>query len=134
MAQKNHLKINFFGEISSKDKLACETTLFDCAARFNLTNSVEVEIMVVDKEKIAELNAKHRNKNQPTDVLSFPQSPFQTEHNILGSIVICTEVVAEKDEELTDVIKHGFLHLLGFDHETEDEKWQEAAKKIDCKL
>lgn len=100
-----------------------------------LTDKLEVEIMFMDKKKIRDLNLKHRNIDTSTDVLSFPQSQFrEVKENILGSIVICSDIVAEKNEDMSDVIKHGLLHLLGYDHEENESEWDKAAKMIDCKL
>jgi probable rRNA maturation factor len=71
----------------------------------------------VGPERIAELNAEHRGKEGPTDVLSFPidgedASPGPRE---LGDIVICPP----HTESLREAIVHGALHLVGMDHETD---------------
>jgi probable rRNA maturation factor len=93
------------------------------------------EIIFVTSEEIKKLNQSYRNVEKPTDVLSFPQAKVPgAETEILGSIIICMEILKEKDEQMDDVIKHGFLHLLGFDHEEDENKWQELANKINCKL
>jgi probable rRNA maturation factor len=72
----------------------------------------------VDAERIAELNAAHRAKPGPTDVLSFPidedGDPFGPRE--LGDIVICPE----HTEDLREAVVHGALHLTGMDHETDD--------------
>jgi probable rRNA maturation factor len=72
----------------------------------------------VDEERIAELNRDHRNKDGPTDVLSFgvdedgaPAGPRE-----LGDIVICPAHTAD----LREAIVHGTLHLTGMDHEVDD--------------
>lgn len=104
------------------------------AKRLDLTGGKEVEILTVSKKEIAGLNSKYRGINQPTDVLSFPQQKIPGKVNILGSIAVCPEVVEEKNEIMSDVLKHGLLHLAGFDHETDAKKWDGAANKINCKL
>ena len=76
-----------------------------------------VAVEWVDAERIAELNAEHRGKDEPTDVLSFPvdlagDTPGPRE---LGDIVIC----AEHTVDLREAIVHGALHLVGMDHETD---------------
>ncbi|MCW3012505.1 MAG: rRNA maturation RNase YbeY [Solirubrobacterales bacterium] len=77
-----------------------------------------VAIAYVDAERIAELNAEHRGKAGPTDVLSFPidedDEPMGPRE--LGDVVIC----AEFTEDLREAIVHGVLHLTGMDHETDD--------------
>ncbi|MDO8444086.1 MAG: rRNA maturation RNase YbeY [bacterium] len=98
-------------------------------------NDASVHINFVSAKEIQKLNKKHRKTDQPTDVLSFPQIDLPNARiKILGDIVISPEIVIEKNEDLSDVAKHGLLHLLGFDHETAEKLWLEAAHKIDCSL
>ena len=125
-------------EIPKKSNLDIEsiTSCLENASRiFNLTGELEIEILFVSQEDIQALNRKHRNIDSSTDVLSFPQAQFSASNtNILGSIVINPENVIEKGEGFEDVLKHGFLHLIGYDHETNENEWDEAARKIDCNL
>ncbi|MBD3282414.1 MAG: rRNA maturation RNase YbeY [Candidatus Portnoybacteria bacterium] len=94
----------------------------------------EISIAFVGKEKITELNKKHRNRNHPTDVLAFDY----------GEIIICIDQ-AEKQakenkhslkKELAILIIHGMLHIAGYEDETEKEynqmhkKQKEIIKKI----
>ena len=81
-----------------------------------------VAVEFVGTRRIAELNRRHRGKDEPTDVLSFPVDGVggvggsQGEPRELGDIVICPP-------ETTDVgeaVVHGMLHLLGMDHEADD--------------
>ncbi len=77
-----------------------------------------VAIEFVDAGRIAELNAEHRGKSAPTDVLSFPidgAAPMKGAARELGDVVIC----AEHTEDLHEAIVHGVLHLVGMDHETD---------------
>lgn len=97
----------------------------------NLNGEYEVSITFVDNEKIKELNAKYRDKDSVTDVLSFPMSengeyPVNPETNfkVLGDIVISVErAVSQAKEydhslrrELGYLTTHSMLHLLGYDH------------------
>ena len=91
-----------------------------------IKKKVSLTILLSNNQNIKKLNKKFRNKNKPTDVLSFP---FEKKINIkktsyLGDIVISYEFM-EKPKVLNSlefkykVIKifiHGFLHLLGYDH------------------
>jgi probable rRNA maturation factor len=72
----------------------------------------------VDAGRIAELNAEHRGKDGPTDVLSFPVDENGTPAGPreLGDVVICPE----HTEDLVEAIVHGVLHLTGMDHEADD--------------
>ena len=92
----------------------------------------EVELIITNDETMQALNKEHRGKESSTDVLSFPMDTPFTEQSIfgmpLGSIVISEGFVRAKAKELGHTIQdelsllfiHGILHLLGFDHETDD--------------
>lgn len=80
----------------------------------------EVSVLITDDDRIQELNKTYRNKNKPTDVLSFPMDDEQ----LLGDIVISMDTAKAQaesfkvslDEELSRLLVHGLLHLLGYDH------------------
>jgi probable rRNA maturation factor len=77
-----------------------------------------VAVVFVAPGEIATLNARHRGKDGPTDVLSFPvdgDGPVAGERE-LGDVVICPE----HTEDLTEAVVHGVLHLVGMDHETDE--------------
>ena len=77
-----------------------------------------VAVAFVEADEIAALNAEHRGKAGPTDVLSFPvdgDGPVAGERE-LGDVVICPEHTVD----LTEAVVHGVLHLVGMDHETDD--------------
>ena len=90
--------------------------------------NIETSLNLVGEAKIKELNKKYRDKNEVTDVLSFPleESRFK-KHDILplGDIFICLPFAVKESEkqsislekELAWLTVHGFLHLLGYDHE-----------------
>jgi probable rRNA maturation factor len=75
-------------------------------------------IELVDERRIAELNAEHRGRPEPTDVLSFPVDggTDAAGPRELGDIVICPEHTAD----LREAVVHGVLHLVGMDHEIDD--------------
>jgi probable rRNA maturation factor len=77
-----------------------------------------VAVAFITAEEIAVLNAEHRGREGPTDVLSFPvdeDGPVVGERE-LGDVVICPE----HTEDLTEAVVHGVLHLVGMDHETDE--------------
>jgi len=96
----------------------------------------QIELIITDNEGIKALNALHRGKDVPTDVLSFPLGDTMP-HTPLGAIVISKDFVEQKSkelghttqEELTLLFIHGLLHLIGFDHET-DEGQMRAKEKV----
>ena len=79
-----------------------------------------VAVEWVEEDRIRELNAEHRGKPEPTDVLSFPidedEALPEDVPRELGDIVIC----ADHTEDLREAVLHGALHLTGMDHETDD--------------
>src|SRR3954469_6921608 len=78
-----------------------------------------VAIAFVDAQRIAQLNAEHRGKEGPTDVLSFPIDEADMDvpgPRELGDVVICPE----HTEDIREAIVHGALHLVGMDHEVDD--------------
>ena len=104
--------------------------------------AAEVSVSFVDNEEIHILNREYREKDRPTDVLSFPmweaedieEGNYEDGHAVmLGDIVLSVEKAKAQAEEYGHSIKrelaflsvHSTLHLLGYDHETseEDEKY-----------
>jgi probable rRNA maturation factor len=77
-----------------------------------------VAVEFVDEARIAALNAEHRGRPGPTDVLSFPvdEDGAPAGPRELGDVVICPE----HTEDLLEAVVHGVLHLTGMDHETDD--------------
>ena len=81
-------------------------------------DEAHLAVEFVDAARIAELNAEHRGKEGPTDVLSFPvdeRGPAAGPRE-LGDVVICPDYT----EDLLEAVVHGVLHLTGMDHETDD--------------
>ena len=116
---------------------------FECwvnAALEGAGQPVELVIRVVDEAEARELNQRYRDKDRPTNVLSFPfEAPPEVESCHLGDLVICAPVVAREAKQqgkaLNDhwahLVIHGILHLRGFDHQTEEEAQQmESLEKM----
>ena len=112
---------------------------------------VEISVLLTDNEEIQKLNLKYKNKNKPTDVLSFPTSVYgkYTKYNskivVLGDIIISVEKAFSQlkefnscciEEELARLTVHSMLHLLGYDHEksAKDSKIMRKKEKIINKL
>lgn len=97
----------------------------------NVKDTAELSIALINEERIRELNAAYRGKDVPTDVLSFESGdvPDETEPYLLGDVVICPSVAKRQAEEFGQTLEqelgllltHGILHLLGYDHQTEEE-------------
>src|SRR2546428_8819426 len=82
----------------------------------------ELSVSFVAEEEMQELHQRYLGEPGPTDVLSFPMA----EDGLLGDIVICPVEArrsnADVPSELRLLVVHGVLHLLGYDHEEEDER------------
>ncbi|MDX1649256.1 MAG: rRNA maturation RNase YbeY [Myxococcota bacterium] len=92
----------------------------------------ELSVALVGEAAMAELNARWRGREGPTDVLSFSLLEGEgAEHRggLLGDVVLCVPVAVRQaaarghgvDEELLRLLVHGTLHLLGHDHQHDDE-------------
>lgn len=93
----------------------------------------ELSIVFTDDANIRTLNAGWRGKDKPTNVLSFPAFPVTRGSRdlppMLGDIVLAFETVAKEasleekpfEHHLSHLLVHGMLHLLGYDHESDDE-------------
>jgi probable rRNA maturation factor len=87
----------------------------------------EVSVLLTDDEKIRALNAAWRGIDKATNVLSFASGAPAEQAVLLGDIAIACETVQTEAaflhisllDHLTHLIIHGFLHLVGFDHETD---------------
>jgi probable rRNA maturation factor len=83
----------------------------------------ELSISFVLPEEMADLHRRYMGEEGPTDVLSFPLG----EDGLLGDVIICLEEARRNNPdhptaELRLLVVHGVLHLLGYDHETEEER------------
>lgn len=97
----------------------------------------DLEVLIVTDEEIAAINAQTRDKNSPTDVLSFPLEEIPSS-TLLGTIVISIDhvlSVAKKmghtqDDECRLLFLHGLLHLLGYDHESDDGEMRDKEREL----
>jgi probable rRNA maturation factor len=89
-------------------------------------SQAELSLALVNNREIRKLNAKYRQKDYPTDVLSFPAAnELPIGVRLLGDVVISVEKAAEQakqrgrtlNEEMVTLLIHGIVHLLGYDHE-----------------
>mgnify|MGYP000894577910 CR=1 FL=1 len=126
-------------EDSTKDMLL---KLLACAAEYEGvdTEITEMSLSFVSKEEIQEINRDYRGKDVPTDVISFALNDevedeidiigLEDEINSIGDVIICVDIAHEQakeyehsfDREIGFLAVHGFLHLLGYDHMTEEDE------------
>lgn len=136
-------------EVDSKLEALTEKVV-QKALEVEVEGDYEVSISFVDNQEIHELNKQYRNKDAATDVLSFPLMEFEDteedygneeeyvqEDKLLGDIVISLEKTQEQatdyghsfERELAFLLVHGVLHLLGMDHEDEQQEKEMLQKQ-----
>ena len=99
----------------------------------------EVSLVLTGDRAVRALNARYRGKDRPTDVLSFPGGGAPGE---LGDIVISVATARKNaralgrtlDQELDVLALHGFLHVLGYDHETDDGTMDRLERRLRRRL
>jgi probable rRNA maturation factor len=116
--------------IEDLDALAA-TVVAQCVrtSKARLAKSCEICVNFCDDAAIRALNAQWRGKDQPTNVLSFPTPGALSKKPLLGDVAIAFETVRreaiEQEKPFLDHVRHmiihGFLHLIGYDHEASDE-------------
>ncbi|NOQ63312.1 MAG: rRNA maturation RNase YbeY [Methyloprofundus sp.] len=117
-----------------------ELNLWVQQALYDYQQDAEVLIRVVDQQEMIDLNTQYRNKQGPTNILSFPFEVPEliTDLFLLGDLVICATVMEQEavtqEKMLQDhwahIIVHGILHLLGYDHVVNDDAMEMEAKEI----
>lgn len=98
----------------------------------------ELSILFTGDKEIRELNARYRKKDKATDVLSFPLD----DETMLGDVVISVETAAKQAKsyrttfraEITRLLIHGVLHLLGHDHEGVSKAKAEKMRRLERSL
>ncbi|SHH72297.1 probable rRNA maturation factor [Desulfosporosinus lacus DSM 15449] len=108
------------------------------------SEEAEVSLLLVDNQRIHALNLEYRGVDRPTDVLSFAlqeemeeEPEIEEEDEMLGDIVISVERARDQaleyghsfEREIVYLAVHGTLHLLGFDHEEENDKQEMRSKE-----
>lgn len=110
------------------------------AAAVEMQTAGTISVLLGDDASIAQLNKQFRGKEGPTNVLSFPPvGPPEARDGFLGDIALAAETIAAEaefqgksfDHHAIHVAVHGFLHLLGYDHENPaDAEVMEARERV----
>lgn len=109
---------------------------FDAACAVASVDEGNLALLLAGDDTLHQLNREFRGKDKPTDVLSFPSLPM--DRPFLGDIAVALGVSAKDAEiqgkkladHLVHLLIHGYLHLLGFDHETDEEASEMEALEI----
>lgn len=124
------------GYLPSEEEL---TRWTDATLQANQQNG-ELTIRLVAPEESQSLNRQYRNKDKPTNVLSFPfEAPPGIDLGLLGDLVICRDIVEQEAQQQNKplahhwahMVVHGCLHLLGYDHIEEDQAEEMESMEID---
>ncbi|WP_201713533.1 rRNA maturation RNase YbeY [Rossellomorea arthrocnemi] len=136
------LLIDFIDEtetLSDEQKSLVHKILNFAAEKEGVEDESEVSVTFVTDDRIREINREYRDKDQPTDVISFALEELGEDEieiiggeipRVLGDIIISIDRTKEQAEEYNHSIArelgflalHGFLHLLGYDHMEEEEE------------
>lgn len=117
------------------DAEAFAARVLACAAK-DAGVSGTVAVVLADDARVRALNARFRAKDAPTNVLSFPAGEG-AEPGALGDVILAFETVAAEaraqgkpfEAHAAHLLAHGLLHLVGFDHETDDEAERMEARE-----
>lgn len=117
----------------------CALAALGAAAAANEVQGT-VSVLFADDGRMKALNSQYRGRDKPTNVLSFPTGdmPSPLADVVLGDLVLGFETVAREaaaadlslKNHLSHLLVHGYLHLLGYDHETEDEAVEMEALEV----
>lgn len=140
--------------INNQRKIAIETKpyeefLIDVFAAIPEIADKSATVAFISDRRMTELNSFFRGKNKTTDVLSFPHEAdefadafAENEADFLGDIIISAEQAERQaaengltfENEIQQLILHGLLHLVGYDHETDDGEMNSIELKLRKKL
>ncbi|HHJ64281.1 MAG TPA: rRNA maturation RNase YbeY, partial [Aquifex aeolicus] len=102
---------------------------------------VELSVLLTDDGEIRDLNRTYRGRDKPTDVLSFPMGDRVGDRLLLGDVVVSLDTARRRAEEtgsplervVLNLLIHGIIHLLGYDHERggeEERRFRELEEKL----
>ena len=113
------------GELSDDDVPEPELLQSWAEAAYLGEKPAVASLLVTTADEVQSLNKQYRNKDKPTNVLSFPmESPAEIDVSLLGDIVLCAPVIKQEAEQQSrsevshwaHMVVHGMLHLQGYDH------------------
>lgn len=116
-----NIEINYQTKVPIKLEMLFKTTVKSIENKLKINKRFLLSVVIISPIKIKQLNSKYRRKNKTTDVLSFPE---------VNEIFICYQKAVRQAkrkgnsirEELSWLLCHGVLHLLGYDHHSKKEE------------
>jgi len=135
-------------ELSEQELKTIENLLHFAAKKESIEDGSELSVIFVTNDRIQEINREYRDKDKATDVISFAMEELGEGEiplsgvdmpRILGDIIISLAKAKEQAEdyghsfirELGFLSVHGFLHLLGYDHEIEEDEQKMFGRQKD---
>ena len=128
------------GELSDDDVPEPELLRSWAEAAYLGETPAVASLLVTTADEVQSLNNQYRNKDKPTNVLSFPmESPAEIDVSLLGDIVLCAPVIKQEAEQQSrsevshwaHMVVHGMLHLQGYDHIENDDAEQMEQLEIE---
>lgn len=133
--QNNQNKVEFTKELENT-----VNAVVDKVFEYEGVEPRNVSVLITDDEEIHTLNMEYRQKDAPTDVLSFPMfdEDGTLDEEELGDIVISLERAKAQSEEYNHSLKrevafltaHSMFHLLGYDHENGEQEMYEKQEEV----
>jgi len=121
------MKIHLINNYNTVDYEPIIKPVIELASKIHLVeDEYEINIVLVDNKTIRDYNYQFRSKDYATDVLTFPNGELKN----LGDLIISIDKVEEQsieynhsfNRELSFLVVHGFLHSIGYDHQTKSEE------------
>lgn len=133
------------GSLPAADEIAEAAARAAILGETTIADALELSILLTDDPAIAELNSQWRGKNGPTNVLSFPADPADSQPVsadvpvLLGDVAIALDTLLTEaqaaaiapEDHLRHLVVHGVLHLCGYDHEIDADADRMEGREID---
>ena len=120
------MKINIINSFNQEDYSKTINLVLTKASNITNNQNKSINIILVDNDEIKRLNKMYRDKDYATDVLTFPDGYLNNLGDVFISIPKSIEQSEDlghsKERELGFLAVHGFLHTLGYDHQTDEEE------------
>lgn len=126
-------------DICNKTEMKIDAISFETILA-HIAPNADMELLIVSDDEIHALNLEYRHIDTPTDVLSFPVKAAKTA--FIGSVIISADTtirVAHElghsyHDELAILFIHGALHLIGYDHETDNGQMRKREQEIASRI
>jgi probable rRNA maturation factor len=134
------MRVDVQGRVSGAPSAARVRSVLSRAATATRSRAAEVSVLFCADGRMRSLNRRYRGKDRATDVLAFPAGP--TARGFLGDIVVSVPYAGREARrrsepparEVDRLLVHGLLHLMGYDHETDDGQMEALERRVRRRL